>query len=228
VSKPACTHKSATPCLANINSTCGKRRSDLNLWPEDLGTGSVVLLSGRDDLMNARQVQEMLTRCGHIRVHYNQELTHGEFLLRSEVKRAIMEEVRGMLARSGSAVVGLARPVLETTMTLARNVVQLGGAGGHGRVRMHIARGGSKYVIQHTCTQTSCAAQSPMHACAWACTLSKRPAVPSHALPCATLCCTLLPPAYQVCGGPGHSPCTHIHWQLDGNAADCVLCLRQC
>jgi hypothetical protein len=42
--------------------------TDLNLWPEDLANGSVVLLSGRDDLMNARQVQAMLERCGHVKV----------------------------------------------------------------------------------------------------------------------------------------------------------------
>jgi hypothetical protein len=42
--------------------------TDLNLWPEDLAQGSVVLLSGRDDLMNARQVQAMLEPCGHIKV----------------------------------------------------------------------------------------------------------------------------------------------------------------
>jgi len=56
-------------------------------------------------------------------VHYNQELTHGEFLFKAEVKQAIMDEVQGMLAKSGSAVVGLARPVLQTTMTLARTAL---------------------------------------------------------------------------------------------------------
>lgn len=43
--------------------------SDLNLWPEDLRPGSVVLLSGRDDLMNAQQVKEMLERSGHVKVN---------------------------------------------------------------------------------------------------------------------------------------------------------------
>jgi hypothetical protein len=43
--------------------------TDLNLWPEDLAAGSVVLLSGRDDMMNARQVQAMLTKAGHIKVN---------------------------------------------------------------------------------------------------------------------------------------------------------------
>lgn len=69
---------------------------------------------------------------------YDADLTHGEFLIKSEIKQAIMDEVRGMLARSGSAVVGLARPVLQTTMTLARNAL------GGGAVRMHTARGGTK------------------------------------------------------------------------------------
>eukprot|EP00775_Hariotina_reticulata_P003336 gene3336-3612_t len=119
--------------------------SDLNLWPEDLAPGSVVLLSGRDDLMNARQVQAMLTKAGHIKVHYNPELTHGEFLIKSEVKQAIMDEVRGMLARSGSAVVGLARPVLQTTMTLARSAL-----GATAAVKMQTGSSGTRYVEDHT------------------------------------------------------------------------------
>lgn len=73
-------------------------------------------------------------------VHFNKELSHGEFLVKSEVKTAIMEELRGMLARSGSAVVGLALPVLETTMTLART--GLGALGAMPAVRMHHGHGG--------------------------------------------------------------------------------------
>lgn len=42
--------------------------SDMNLWPEDLAPGSVVLLSGRDDLMDAQQVKAMLEEPGHIKV----------------------------------------------------------------------------------------------------------------------------------------------------------------
>lgn len=42
--------------------------TDLNLWPEDLAPGSVVLLSGRDDLMNAQQVKAMLEEFDHIKV----------------------------------------------------------------------------------------------------------------------------------------------------------------
>jgi hypothetical protein len=53
-----------------------------------------------------------------LQVMYNHELTHGAFLLDNEVKQAIMAEMRGLLARSGSAVVGLARPVLARTLTL--------------------------------------------------------------------------------------------------------------
>jgi hypothetical protein len=68
---------------------------------------------------------------------YNHELTHGAFLLDTEVKQAIMAEVRGLLARSGSAVVGLARPVLVGTLTLMTH-----GFGSHsGAVRMK--RGGA-------------------------------------------------------------------------------------
>jgi hypothetical protein len=72
-------------------------------------------------------------------VHYNRDLTHGEFLIKSEVKQAIMEEVRSMLARSGSAVVGLARPMLATTMTLAYSALGVGGG-----LRLQTAGGGSK------------------------------------------------------------------------------------
>jgi hypothetical protein len=42
--------------------------TDLNLWPEDLAPGSAVLLSGRDDLMNAQQVKAMLEEFKHIKV----------------------------------------------------------------------------------------------------------------------------------------------------------------
>jgi hypothetical protein len=43
--------------------------TELNLWPEDLAPGSVVLLSGRDDLMNAHQVKAMLEAAGHVKVN---------------------------------------------------------------------------------------------------------------------------------------------------------------
>lgn len=40
---------------------------------------------------------------------YNTELAHGAFLLDAEVKKAIKDELRALLATSGSAVVGLAQ-----------------------------------------------------------------------------------------------------------------------
>ncbi|WIA08349.1 hypothetical protein OEZ85_007789 [Tetradesmus obliquus] len=112
--------------------------SDLNLWPEDLAPGSVVLLSGKDDLMDAAEVKDMLDVAGHVKVMYNHELTHGAFLLDNEVKQAIMAEMRGLLARSGSAVVGLARPVLARTLTLmthgfAHSTVRMKKGGANGR-----------------------------------------------------------------------------------------------
>lgn len=43
--------------------------SDMNLWPEDMPPGSVVLLSGNDDLVHADEVKLMLEQCGsHIKV----------------------------------------------------------------------------------------------------------------------------------------------------------------
>jgi len=42
--------------------------SDLNIWPEDLAPGSVVLLSGQDDLMDAAEVKDMLDVAGHVKV----------------------------------------------------------------------------------------------------------------------------------------------------------------
>ena len=68
-----------------------------------------------------------------VQVMFNHDFTHGQFLLDSGVKATIVSEVRTMLARSGSAVVHAAKPLLEKTMTLARNV--LGGDIFH--VRMH-------------------------------------------------------------------------------------------
>jgi hypothetical protein len=75
----------------------------------------------------------------YVQVHYNHDLTHGEFLIKSEVKQAVIEEVRMMLRRGGSAIVGLARPVLNTTMTLAGNALGVGGV-----VRMHTTGDGAK------------------------------------------------------------------------------------
>lgn len=73
-----------------------------------------------------------------IQVHYNTDLTHGEFLIKSEVKQAIMGELRAMLARSGNAVVGLARPVLKTTITLVHNAI------GATKVRLHTTKAGNR------------------------------------------------------------------------------------
>lgn len=79
------------------------------------------------------------SRVFHMQVHYNHDLTHGEFLIKSEVKQAVIEEVRTMLRRGGSAIVGLARPVLNTTMTLASNALGVSGV-----VRMHTAGDGAR------------------------------------------------------------------------------------
>jgi hypothetical protein len=75
-----------------------------------------------------------------LQVHYNTDLTHGEFLIKSEVKQAIMGELRAMLARSGNAVVGLARPVLKTTITLVHNAL------GATKVRLHTTKAGNRWV----------------------------------------------------------------------------------
>jgi hypothetical protein len=74
-----------------------------------------------------------------LQVHYNTDLTHGEFLIKSEVKQAIMGELRAMLARSGNAVVGLARPVLKTTITLVHNAL------GATKVRLHTTKAGNRW-----------------------------------------------------------------------------------
>jgi hypothetical protein len=37
-------------------------------WPEDLPPGSVVVLSGKDDLMDSGAVRAMLERAGHVQV----------------------------------------------------------------------------------------------------------------------------------------------------------------
>eukprot|EP00882_Tetradesmus_deserticola_P002665 GHRQ01002835.1.p1 GENE.GHRQ01002835.1~~GHRQ01002835.1.p1 ORF type:complete len:271 (+),score=126.08 GHRQ01002835.1:316-1128(+) len=81
--------------------------TELNMWPEDLPPGSVVLLSGKDDLMDSGAVRGMLERAGHVQVIYKPELTHGAFLLVPEVKAAIMGQLKQLVASSGSAVAGL-------------------------------------------------------------------------------------------------------------------------
>lgn len=86
-------------------------------------------------------------------MHFNKELTHGEFLIKSEVKQAIMEEIRGMLAHSGSAVVGLARPVLQTTVTLART--GLGALGAMPAVQLHRSYAGRWVALVNSAAATS-------------------------------------------------------------------------
>ncbi|KAF6257737.1 Alpha/Beta hydrolase protein [Scenedesmus sp. NREL 46B-D3] len=76
-------------------------------WPEDLPPGSVVLLSGKDDLMDSGAVRGMLERAGHVQVIFNPDLTHGAFLLVPEVKAAILGQLKQLLASSGNAVAGL-------------------------------------------------------------------------------------------------------------------------
>lgn len=38
------------------------------MWPEDLPAGSVVMLSGKDDLMDSAQVKATLEAAGHVKV----------------------------------------------------------------------------------------------------------------------------------------------------------------
>jgi len=109
-----------------------------------LAPGSVVLLSGKDDLMDAAEVKDMLDVAGHVKVMYNHELTHGAFLLDYEVKQAIVTEMRRLLARSGSAVVGLARPVLARTLTFMAH----GFAGAPSRVSMKRGGGNGRYYVE--------------------------------------------------------------------------------
>ncbi|KAF8059754.1 hypothetical protein HT031_005162 [Scenedesmus sp. PABB004] len=54
----------------HLSATCARRFywTSLNLWPEDLAPGSVVLLSGQDDLMDAPAVSAMLRDAGHVKV----------------------------------------------------------------------------------------------------------------------------------------------------------------
>lgn len=83
--------------------------TEMNAWPEDLPRGSTILLSGKDDLMDSPEVNVMLQGADHVKVIYNSELAHGAFLLDAEVKQAIKDSLKSLLATSGSAVVGLAQ-----------------------------------------------------------------------------------------------------------------------
>jgi hypothetical protein len=53
----------------------------------------------------------------------NPHLFHGAFLLDSTTKANVIEEVRGLLATSGSLVVRLARPVVNRTLSAARSLL---------------------------------------------------------------------------------------------------------
>ena len=101
----------------------------MNLWPEDMPPGSVVLLSGNDDLVHADEVRMMLEQSGsHIKVMYNPHLWHGAFLLDPEVKRGLASEIRGMLARTGSLAYRLTKPVAARAVHAARSVLSTVGS----------------------------------------------------------------------------------------------------
>jgi hypothetical protein len=47
---------------------CDTAAAAAGRWPEDLPPGSVVVLSGKDDLMDSGAVRAMLERAGHVQV----------------------------------------------------------------------------------------------------------------------------------------------------------------
>ncbi|KAI8474759.1 MAG: hypothetical protein J3K34DRAFT_517850 [Monoraphidium minutum] len=103
--------------------------SDMNLWPEDMPPGSVVLLSGNDDLVHADEVKLMLEQSGsHIKVMYNPHLWHGAFLLDPEVKKGLTSEIQGMLARTGSFAYRLTKPVVQKTVHVVQSALSTVGS----------------------------------------------------------------------------------------------------
>eukprot|EP00877_Chromochloris_zofingiensis_P001902 jgi/Chrzof1/11712/Cz06g06150.t1 len=90
--------------------------TDLNLWPEDMPTGSVVLLSGADELVNGETVRDMLEKSG-IKVLFNPNLWHGAFLLDARTKQGLVGEIGGLLRTSTRLMTQLAAPMLEKTLT---------------------------------------------------------------------------------------------------------------
>jgi len=103
--------------------------TDLNLWPEDMPPGSVVILSGNDELCPEAEVRQMLEMCGHIKVLSNPHLFHGAFLLDHTVKEVIMGEVKVLLSHAATLVNDIhgavedvvsevVRPILHRTFTL--------------------------------------------------------------------------------------------------------------
>ncbi|WIA21765.1 hypothetical protein OEZ85_000927 [Tetradesmus obliquus] len=106
--------------------------TDLNMWPEDLPPGSVVLLSGKDDLVDSNAVRVMLERAGHVQVVFNPELTHGAFLLVPEVKAAILGTLQQLITASGSAVAGLGRGLSSLLLSKTHTLTLAGAAGGSG------------------------------------------------------------------------------------------------
>lgn len=152
---------------------------------------------------------------------YNHELTHGAFLLDNEVKQAIMAEMRGLLARSGSAVVGLARPVLARTLTLmthgfAHSTVRMKKGGANGRcaspaaAMLHqwtrsiaaVAGEGARRALQHSSSNCATACAPCMSQCSCPPSLLLAP--------------TIIPDLQQLQvlrGGPRQPAGAHLHWQ---------------
>lgn len=54
--------------LSQILHCCCFFRTDLNLWPDDLGPGSCIILSGNDDLCNSEGAKRMLEAGGQAKV----------------------------------------------------------------------------------------------------------------------------------------------------------------
>ena len=72
---------------------------DLNLWTSDIPQGTTVVLGGRDNMIPAAQILQMLTslaaQARGLRVIYEPMLGHGSFLLHPDLQRRIAAAVAG-------------------------------------------------------------------------------------------------------------------------------------
>jgi hypothetical protein len=95
---PCCTPTPPPCCCPLLLLLPG--RSDVNLWPEDLPPGTVVMLGGADDLMASEVVRDALLHAApHATVVFNPHLFHGAFLFSPSAKRRMLFELRTLLAR---------------------------------------------------------------------------------------------------------------------------------
>jgi hypothetical protein len=75
---------------------------ELMLWPHDMPAASVVVLSGRDDLVPSELILQQFRVTGHkARMLHHPDLGHGGLLMKPEWMARVVGEVAGLVRSEG-------------------------------------------------------------------------------------------------------------------------------